>query len=254
MDELNRKRRYYLKHRDRILKSLKQKRREKKLAKRQTIAFFFAQTMQLITLLCEPNRLGKLLLAVLILSCTGFLITESTRTLTAMEGSGAVGKAILCELVLVGISLLKASTQAGRVLRAIALSGICVLVLLNTLGASVAQFSEEVRGVGALESEIVAVGKSVAQKESLLKRYIETNRITMARHLETELTTLTERLSVLKKDAAGRKSISVLLLGFAITILLRLVVMCANIVFASELGAKWRHEIVPIRANLILVK
>ena len=102
--------------------------------------------MQLIILLGEPNRLGKLLLAVLVLSCTGFLINESTRTLTAMEGSGGVGKAILCELVLVGISLLKASTQAGRVLRAIVLSGICVLVLLNTLGASVAQFSEEVRG------------------------------------------------------------------------------------------------------------
>ena len=207
----DRNKRYYERHRDRILRNRKSK-RIKKTAELQTTASIFRRMLQLVPQL--SNQTEKALLALLVLSCTVFLISESTHTMQVMEGEGALPKAVFCEVLLVGISMVSVSTRSLRVLRVLCLLGISILAMMNTLGAPLNSFSQARRGVLATSAEIASLEQSIASKQILLNRYLETDRISGARRIESELSGLTSKLSEVKRVAVSQKSETILMLGF----------------------------------------
>jgi len=241
IDQIDRKKKYYQKHRSKILKSLKEKRNS---PNREPIVFRLAETFQRISSLLK-QEIEKLLLAFLVLSCTGFLVIESARTLCAIEGHGAILKALLCELVLVGISMLVVSTRRMQILRLVVLFGISALTLLNTIEGPLSQLSQAKQSVRSKVEEVSILNRTLEQKRTLLARYLATNRISGARRLESEIAPLSERLTQVIKDQAEQKPESILTLGFGITVLFRLVIMAANIVFSNRLGQLFRQRSVP---------
>jgi hypothetical protein len=108
---------------------------------REAISFIFGRNFLRFYSVFQKH-IEKLLLAFLVLSCTSFLIVESARTLAAIEGAGALWKALLCEFVLVGVSMLTVSTRKMQYLRSVVLVGIVALSLLNTIGGPLTHFSQ----------------------------------------------------------------------------------------------------------------
>ena len=252
----DRKQRHYHKNRERILEfqRLKRKLKTKKPAGRGIIASFFARTAQRIAQLSEPFFNKKLLLAILILSCTVFLISESTRTLELMEGKGGLGKAALVELVFIATSALYVATFLGRLVKGLVLLGLIALTLLNTLGSPLAEYSAGSRGMSAKTEEVAALTTSIAQKKILLNRYLETGRLSGARRIESEITAMSIRLSDLKREMSGQKSEVILQLGLLISILFRLVMMGSIFLFTSAYKANEERPKPPIgRSKLVLV-
>ncbi len=257
-EKTDRKQRYYQKHRNKILKSLKDKR---KPSKQEPVAFVLGRAFQRISSLVLQfiwqiirQDLEKLLLAFLVLNCTGFLVFESARTLAAIEGDGAFWKAMLCELVLVGASMLVVSTRTMQILRSVVLVSITALSLLNTIGGPLTHLSQARQNAQLKAEEVLILDRTTEQKQTLLVRYLATDRISGARRIESEIASLSDRMTQVKRELAGQKSESILALGFGITVLFRLVIMAANIVFANRLGHLIRENRVPTRTKLVLVR
>ena len=234
-EKLDRKKRYYQKHRNRILKSLKDKRLPRKHEP------FASRLLQAFSqLMASPE---KLLLSFLILSCTAYLVVESARTLAAIEGAGAFAKALLCEVVLVGVSMLTVTTRRMQILRSAVLVGIAALSLLSTVGGPLTSYAQARQSVTSQAEEISILGRVIEQKQTLLTRYLASHRISGARRLELEITSLSDRLTRCKRELSAQHSEFTLALGFAITVLLRLVIMAANIVFSNQFGKllQWQN-------------
>ena len=235
----DRKQRHYQKNRDRILEfqKLKRKLKTKKPAERGIIATFFARTAQCISRLSEPLFNKKLLLATLVLSCTAFLISESTRTLELMEGKGGLGKAVLVEFVFIATSALYVATFLGRLIKGVVLLGLITLTMLNTLGAPLTEYSAGSRGVSAKTEEVAVLTATIAKKTVLLNRYFEMDRLSVARRIESEITAMSTRLLDLKREMSGQRSEVILQLGLLIAILFRAVIMGAIFLFTNEFKA-----------------
>jgi hypothetical protein len=172
-------------------------------------------------------------------------VIESARTLAAIEGSGAFLKALLCELVLVGVSMLAVSTRKMQILRVVILMGIATLSLLTTVGGPLANYMEARQHVASQAEEVSILKRVIEQKQTLLTRYLSTDRISGAQRLESEIASLSDRLTQLKNGIAEQRSEFTLALGFAITVLFRLVIMAANIIFSNRLGQLMRPKNVP---------
>ena len=145
-EKLDRKKRYYQKHRSKILNELRNKRRPQstKVQDRfrseklkQCVCLFYNSLHSLL-----GRHIQKLLVGLLLLACTAYLVTESARTFATIEGSGAVVKALLCEAVLVGISMLAVPTRRMQFMRLAVLIGVIVLSLLSTLGAPLISYRQ----------------------------------------------------------------------------------------------------------------
>lgn len=231
-ERIDRKKRYYQKHRSKILKSLKNKRKPDKCA---PFALNLSEIFPRIMSHLNQNA-EKLLLAALVLACTAFLVIESARTLAAIEGAGALWKAALCELVLVGTSMLTASTRRMQVLRVAVLMGIGLLSLLNTIGGPLTHFAEANQNARLKADEVLIMSRNIADKQTLLSRYLDTDRISGARRIESEIAALSDRLTQTKEDLTSQKSEFILALGFGITVLFRLVIMAANVIFSNRLS------------------
>lgn len=244
-DKIDRKKRYYQKHRNRILRSLKEKR---KPSKRESYVFNLGSYSGQASSFVQHN-IEKLLLGLLVISCTGFLVAESSRTLQTIEGAYALPKALLCEMVLVGVSILAVSSRRMQVLRALVLVGIFVLSLLNTIGGPLTSFSQARQNVITKTEETSALNRAIEVKQLLLVRYLSSNRISGARRLESEVSSLSDRLTQTKQLLSEQRSERTLALGFVITVLLRLVIMAANIIFANRLGHLMRDQRFQTRPN-----
>ena len=234
----DRKKKYYEKNKQRILRGLKKKRQVEKLKRLEKSETDF-QPRTLFSEFFKPTNFEKFLIGILVFLCTLFLIWESTLTLSVIEGQGAIWKAILCELILVGVSFVKATSFSQKIFRGFLISGISALALLNALGGPIRHFSEASRGVVAKTQEVELLEATIEKKNVLLKKYLETDRISGARKLEGELSQAQDRLSELRQALSESKSLFDLRLGLIFAVLFRVVVMAANIYFASRLS----HEV-----------
>jgi hypothetical protein len=257
-----RKRRYYERNRNKILGELRYKRENRKPtrgAKRRSdmmreVRRFFDRMADNISNLFRSVSVEKIGVSLLTAACTVYLVSESAKTLHLTEGQGAFLAAILCEILLVGVSMLPVFTLKMQIMRGVVLFGIVVLTLLNTLGGPLSVFSQSRQGVQLKEQEVAILSESLAQKKILLERYISTNRISGAGRLESEIATLSSQLQSLKKEQSGQKSDISLILGLAITALMRLVILAANVILSTRLGDLFRNENGPKRPNTVPTK
>ena len=254
-----RKRRYYEKNRNKILGELREKREKNRptpAAKRRSdimrrVERFFDRWADQVSNFMRFISIEKILVALLTVSCTAYLISESAKTLHMTEGQGAFLAAVLCEVLLVGVSMLPVFSLKMQIMRGIVLFGIEILTLLNTLGGPLAVFSQSRQGIQLKEQEVAILSESLAQKKILLERYITTNRISSAGRLESEIASLSGQLQSLKKEQSSQKSDLSLILGLSITALMRLVVLSANVIFSTRLGQLFRNENGPKRPNIV---
>lgn len=222
-ETLDRKKRYYQKNRNKILKSLKEKSKPSTQPRAYpTLPAPFKAAYGLFMRYTE-----QLLLMLLVLACTAYLVAESAHTLSAIEGSGALAKALLCESVLVGISMMAASTRKMQLMRVMVLVGLATLSLLNTIGGPLSSYMMAKQRIGSQREESVILNRTIDQKQTLLVRYLATDRISGARRIESEIAALSERVSRIKQRLSEEKSESALTFGLMLTVLFRLVISAA---------------------------
>ena len=120
-----RKRRYYERNRNKILGELRYKRENRKPtrgAKRRSdmmreVRRFFDRMADNISNLFRSVSVEKIGVSLLTAACTVYLVSESAKTLHLTEGQGAFLAAILCEILLVGVSMLPVFTLKMQIMR-----------------------------------------------------------------------------------------------------------------------------------------
>jgi hypothetical protein len=176
-------------------------------------------------------------LVILCLCLTLFLMGETIRFFSEMEGWGANAflKGFLCEGIVVAFSLFKFRDFFSRCMQHVVLIGMCLYSLWAISSGVIVKAHQEYREYNATRQMITDLEVQIREKDAMTEKYLARDWISAAKSSQNSSDVLKRQLLDLRNRSADVRPPQLILNSVLNSVLFRLIVMMANILCVRRL-------------------
>jgi len=171
------------------------------------------------------------LLALLCVTITGYLIGETTKYFSTIEGKGlgAFLKALLCEGVIIAFSLFQQEDFFSKFMQRFVLVGMVCYSLWSASSNVIVQASQDYQESQTVKQMVKDLETQIRDGQLQIEKYIAQDWLGVARTSQLKLDVLREKLSKLRDRSTTVKTPQIIMNTVLNLVLFRLMLMISNI-------------------------
>jgi hypothetical protein len=237
----------YLKNRENILSKAKSKPKTGDRPVLNIIPIFRNRIVPPICRSASPRKRmrfswGTVFICILSAAMTYFLISESALYYSSFDGDKANGyfKALILEGAVVTFSILKPRTRLLRVSYQLMIAFTYIYSVWVISGVTIGTAFQQDKNLKINQKITLELETEIFKKETLRDRYVENERITLARVVDRELDSLKLKLDRARNPLMQTSSSEVIKTSAITLTIFRVLVMMANLLCLQELSRRFR--------------